>query len=59
MVGAHAHGTTFGFLDPDGWASVMSGKAIAENLVWGVEHHQIQITRIQLKTIKIFTFQYG
>ncbi|ANU62954.1 hypothetical protein C5O72_13075 [Muribaculum intestinale] len=21
-------------LDPDGWASVMSGKAIAENLVW-------------------------
>ena len=56
---ARSHGTTFGFLDPDGWASVMSGKAIAENLVWGVEHHQIQITRIQLKTIKIFTFQYG
>ena len=21
-------------LDPDGWVSVMSGKAIAENLVW-------------------------
>ena len=35
MVGAHAlMERPLVSLDPDGWASVMSGKAIAENLVW-------------------------